>query len=189
MRMWNIPSALLCNQHLLAEHRELHILAGQLLSLKVTHPSKQLLGMQACQAIDLYNASPRHIHLVHELQARWQANFKNLTHDTPFATTGTLQLLTDTIRLYPKLPRILTREQGHAYGPVATATTNSSICPVVTAWTLKRRCVKCRSLQDKYHYRPIHPGNCLQSCEDRMQRDEILRPIDPTTNLAMKPKH
>ena len=65
-RMWQIDPELLCRQHLLAEHRECHMLAGAI--LKGMRPS--LYGLALKGRIEVHNVETRHNELEKELRSR-----------------------------------------------------------------------------------------------------------------------
>lgn len=65
-RMWQIDPGLLCRQHLLAEHRECHMLAGAV--LKGMRPS--LYGLALKGRIEVHNVEARHKELEEELHRR-----------------------------------------------------------------------------------------------------------------------
>lgn len=64
MRMWMVNPALLCRQHLLGEHNELHMLAGTFLR------GKSVEGFVRQGLLEPAQLCPRHAALVCEMQAR-----------------------------------------------------------------------------------------------------------------------
>ena len=73
MRMWQIDPVLLCRQHLLGEHREMHALAG---SLRL---GKSIQGYIDKKLIYVPEVNKRHDDLVIEMQRR------GYNHQTPLA--------------------------------------------------------------------------------------------------------
>ncbi len=64
MRMWMIHPSLLCRQHLLGEHRELHTLQSSILL------NKSVLGYMVDGLIELHNLNHRHEEIVREMIER-----------------------------------------------------------------------------------------------------------------------
>lgn len=64
MRMWMVDPALLCRQHLLGEHNELHMLAGTLLR------GKSVDGFIRQGLLEPLRLDERHAALAHEMLAR-----------------------------------------------------------------------------------------------------------------------
>ncbi len=64
MRMWLVDPRLMCNQHLLGEHVELHMLVGSI------RKGKSLKGFIANGLIDTRLISSRHSSLVSEMEHR-----------------------------------------------------------------------------------------------------------------------
>jgi hypothetical protein len=64
MRMWMIDPALMCRQHLLGEHVEIHMLVGTLLR------KKSVEGFVAKSLIEVHSIRERHAMLVREMQRR-----------------------------------------------------------------------------------------------------------------------
>jgi len=62
--MWMVNPKLMCNQHLLGEHVELHMLVGAMLK------KKSLTGYAAKGLIELSRLYGRHRVLTHEMEAR-----------------------------------------------------------------------------------------------------------------------
>lgn len=76
MRMWAAPVDLMCRSHLLAEHRELHMIHGTMVSGK--GPSGQYIeGLTRHGALDPSNIYTRHDALVEEIEKR------GYKHNTP----------------------------------------------------------------------------------------------------------
>lgn len=71
MRMWLVPPQVLCDQHLLGEHVELHMLVGSI------QMGKNLRGFYDDQLIDVSQIVPRHARLVKEMKRR------RMNHNSP----------------------------------------------------------------------------------------------------------
>jgi hypothetical protein len=71
MRMWMIDPALLCRQHLLGEHNEVHKLAGCILK------KRSLAGYITKGLVELHHLQIRHDRLVQEMLAR------KMNHQSP----------------------------------------------------------------------------------------------------------
>lgn len=79
MRMWAIPTKLLCMKHLVAEHREMHCAYGAVTSTK--KPKKFNIAGYINGLIDFSILKTRHDELVAELDSR--SKTKNKFHKTP----------------------------------------------------------------------------------------------------------
>lgn len=64
MRMWNVPASMMCDQHLLGEHVELHMVEGSILR------NRSLRGFIDRGLIQLPGVWARHWELVAEMRAR-----------------------------------------------------------------------------------------------------------------------
>lgn len=64
MRMWMVDPKILCRQHLLGEHKELHMLAG------CVARGKSLRGYLEKGLIQIHSIKCRHEELVEEMQRR-----------------------------------------------------------------------------------------------------------------------
>jgi hypothetical protein len=64
MRMWNVPTEMLCNQHLLGEHVEMHMFAG---SIRL---GKSIVGFIAKGFVETDKIKSRHDALAVELLKR-----------------------------------------------------------------------------------------------------------------------
>jgi hypothetical protein len=64
MRMWMVNPRLMCDQHLLGEHVELHMLVGTLLR------KRSVAGFVANKLIEVHNVRARHAQLVDEMTRR-----------------------------------------------------------------------------------------------------------------------
>ena len=64
MRMWLIDPTLLCNQHLLGEHVELHMLAGSIAK------NRSVAGFVSTGLIEVHSLYTRHTQLVAEMSTR-----------------------------------------------------------------------------------------------------------------------
>jgi len=77
MRMWNIKSALMCRQHILGEHFEIHKMIGNL-----RHRGKWTNSLTKNGFLEPQNALKRHNRLVKEMLIRgWK-------HQSPLDTEG-----------------------------------------------------------------------------------------------------
>lgn len=81
MRMWMLKPELMCRQHLLGEHRELHCLLGSLEGKRVWAERLTKLGFLEPQNLDW-----RHREIVTEMQRR------GYNHKTPLSVPFTLKL-------------------------------------------------------------------------------------------------
>jgi hypothetical protein len=70
MRMWMVPPEMMCQQHLLGEHVELHMLAGWILH------GRSLDGYAADGLVDTRRIYSRHTELAKEMAKR------NMNHDS-----------------------------------------------------------------------------------------------------------
>jgi len=73
MRMWNVDPALLCRQHLLGEHVEMHMFEG------CCRRGKSLAGYIGKGLVELGNINNRHDELVTEMERR------GYNHKSPLA--------------------------------------------------------------------------------------------------------
>jgi len=64
MRMWNVPTKLLCRKHLLGEHLEMHMFMGSL------NEGKSLKGYITNGLVELENIKTRHDELAKEMIER-----------------------------------------------------------------------------------------------------------------------
>lgn len=64
MRMWMLPPVVLCRQHLLGEHYELHMQVGTIIA------GRSIAGWVRDGFIDPYRAAERHAELVIEMRSR-----------------------------------------------------------------------------------------------------------------------
>lgn len=76
MRMWNVPPQLLCTQHILGEHKELHMFVGCLLKGMNLITSRYVTeGL-----IEIHNIKNRHDVLVEDFKRRgWTSGFDHRT--------------------------------------------------------------------------------------------------------------
>jgi hypothetical protein len=81
-RMWCVDPELLCRQHLLGEHKELHQLVGHVRAGN----TNALRGHAERGQIDTGRVAPRHEALVAEMERR------GYNHDSPLAYDDTLGL-------------------------------------------------------------------------------------------------
>lgn len=81
-RMWCVDPRLLCRQHLLGEHTELHQLVGH---LRAGH-TNAVRGHAERGQVDTSRISSRHEALVAEMERR------GYTHDSPLSYDDTLDL-------------------------------------------------------------------------------------------------
>lgn len=80
MRQWGIDPALMCREHLLAEHREAHMIAGTLRSAKKPCAT-YIAGLTARGLLDAPNLEDRHDTLVKEMTSR---GYRHRTPMPPF---------------------------------------------------------------------------------------------------------
>lgn len=66
MRMWMIDPSLMCRQHLLGEHRELHTLIGTILNNRPLSKTKYI----TTGLVEVHNIKNRHKELVDEMIRR-----------------------------------------------------------------------------------------------------------------------
>jgi len=71
MRMWMVPVAYMCNQHLLGEHVEIHMLIGSLVR------QKSITGFIANNCLQPKAAKIRHDRIAKEMQIR------GMNHNSP----------------------------------------------------------------------------------------------------------
>lgn len=64
MRMWMVDPRVMCDQHLLGEHVELHMLVGTLLR------KRSVAGFVVNKLIEVHNVRSRHAELVEEMTRR-----------------------------------------------------------------------------------------------------------------------
>lgn len=74
MRMWMVDPRKMCDQHLLGEHVELHMLVGTLVR------KKSVAGFVANKLIEVHNIRRRHAQLVIEMTRR------GMKHQSPLPT-------------------------------------------------------------------------------------------------------
>lgn len=80
MRMWAQLPELMCSQHLLGEHRELHVMAS------IVNSGRSMEGYFRNNLIDVKNIRSRHMLLHIEMFKRWQTPFSEILEFTPFET-------------------------------------------------------------------------------------------------------
>ncbi len=73
MRMWMVDPKIMCREHLLGEHRELHMLAGTI------RKKKQLLGYLKRNILEPSGIERRHSELIEEMKRR------GYKHKTPIS--------------------------------------------------------------------------------------------------------
>lgn len=86
MRMWMVNPSLMCHQHLLGEHRELHAIVGCL------RFKKNIDGYLIKYLIDLNKLKYRHDFLMEEMIRR------NYNHKTPLNTVPSFDYINEDIR-------------------------------------------------------------------------------------------
>jgi len=64
MRMWNIDTSKMCNQHLLGEHVEMHMFVGTL------NRNKCIQGYLDKGLVEVHNIKKRHQEIVKEMKKR-----------------------------------------------------------------------------------------------------------------------
>ena len=72
MRMWKVDPKLMCRQHLLGEHVEMHMFAGCMLK------EKSIAGYVCDGLVEIHNLCARHDALAEEMQRR------GYRHKSPF---------------------------------------------------------------------------------------------------------
>lgn len=80
MRMWMVDPRKMCDQHLLGEHVELHMLVGTLIR------KKSVAGFVANRLIEVHNVRGRHSQLVKEMTRR------GMKHKSPLPSFRALKL-------------------------------------------------------------------------------------------------
>lgn len=80
MRMWCVPTKLMCRQHLLGEHLELHMFVSSYIK------GKNLLGFVRNGLLDHSNVFERHEEIVKEMEAR------GYNHKSPIYAFRTFEL-------------------------------------------------------------------------------------------------
>ena len=80
MRMWMVNPRKMCDQHLLGEHVELHMLVGTLLR------KRSVAGFVANQLIEVHNVRARHAALVAEMTRR------GMKHQSPLPSFRAIKL-------------------------------------------------------------------------------------------------
>ena len=79
MRMWMINPKILCKQHLLGEHVEIHMLVGTI------NLNKSINGYIKKGLVEVHNLYSRHEELVEEMKNRRFNHFSNLDKKWKFA--------------------------------------------------------------------------------------------------------
>jgi len=87
MRMWMVNPRRMCDQHLLGEHVELHMLVGTLLR------KRSVAGFVANNLIEVHNVRRRHAALVAEMTRR------GMTHRSPLPAFRAVRLGKVNIRM------------------------------------------------------------------------------------------
>lgn len=72
MRMWNVPPQLMCNQHLLGEHVEMHMLAGAI------RKGTSITGYIVGGLVETNRINSRHDELAKEMVARGMNHYSPL---------------------------------------------------------------------------------------------------------------
>jgi hypothetical protein len=80
MRMWMVDPRKMCDQHLLGEHVELHMLVGTLVR------KRSVAGFVANKLIEVHNVRSRHAELVIEMTRR------GMKHKSPLPTFRAVKL-------------------------------------------------------------------------------------------------
>lgn len=104
MRMWMLPPELLCDQHLLGEHVELHMLAGAL------RRGKSIQGHIDRGQLEPQNARKRHFDLSFEMSRRGMKHQSPLTmpQNVPHGTVNLRESVTELRRRCPQCRERLT---------------------------------------------------------------------------------
>lgn len=87
MRMWNVDPRLLCRQHLLGEHVEMHMMAG---SLAKGH---NLSGYIEDGLIEVHNIVPRHAALAAEMIRRGYNHRSPIRRDVEYYEAGEVDVI------------------------------------------------------------------------------------------------
>lgn len=98
MRMWNVNPKLLCNQHLLGEHNELHKLSGCI------RLGKSLKGYINGGLIEIHNIPLRHSELVLEMLSR-KMNHKSPLPDINYYNSGKVDSTKNLVELMDRCPK------------------------------------------------------------------------------------
>ena len=80
MRMWKVDPRVLCREHLLAEHKEMHMFAGS-----IDH-GKNLDGFIRNGIVEIDKVKQRHDELALELEVRGYAHKSPLPYVQPYET-------------------------------------------------------------------------------------------------------
>lgn len=91
MRMWMIDPSLLCDQHLLGEHNEIHKLCG--LIDKYEHGHAVGRGFADGRYVELDHATQRHDALAAEMERRGMNHDSPLDWDNPLDKSGSVSLV------------------------------------------------------------------------------------------------
>ncbi len=76
MRMWNVDPRLMCNQHLLGEHKEMHMFVGSMKKIDLVRSKYVTEGL-----VETHNIKNRHDVLVEEFLRRgWKSGFRHQTY-------------------------------------------------------------------------------------------------------------
>lgn len=99
MRMWSVQPALMCNQHLLGEHVELHMIVGAL------NRGISMTGYYNGGLVSTDGIVPRHTALVEEMTAR------GMKHQSPLPAfiNPHLGTVTDGVELHRRCERCRAR--------------------------------------------------------------------------------
>jgi hypothetical protein len=100
MRMWMVNPEVMCRQHLLGEHRELHAIVG------LIRQGKSLRGYIARGLVEVEAIDWRHNELVQEMTKRGYHHRSILpTHDTTFLPREIQEARVDTEKSWNELMR------------------------------------------------------------------------------------
>ena len=82
MRMWKIPPALLCRQHLLGEHNEMHKFVGAI------EKKKSIDGYIKKGLVEVHNIQLRHDTLAEEMVRRGYKHYSPMTFHWDYGKVG-----------------------------------------------------------------------------------------------------
>ena len=97
MRMWRVDPQLMCRQHLLGEHVELHIMVGTL------RAGKRMDGYYTKGLVDVRLILGRHGQLVREMEARGMAHRSSLP-PFPDVRAGAVDAAASAVELARRCP-------------------------------------------------------------------------------------
>ena len=93
MRMWMIDPKLMCNQHLLGEHVELHMFVGTI------RMGKKLGGYVRNKLVEVQNIKTRHEELVREMVARGMKHKSQLHFEWEGSNVGEVNIESNEVEI------------------------------------------------------------------------------------------